>query len=157
MITATKVALLASVIFVAGAVTGGLISSRIASRSGAPPRPAAATAAAGNPSPATAEPRRKDRQGPRPPGLQRLDVLRRIEDNIPMDPQQRDRVRSLVADAERRIQREWEPVMPRVRSELRDLNRRIESELRPDQRARLDVVLGRRGTRRTNEAPASIR
>jgi hypothetical protein len=156
MITASKIALLASVIFAAGAVTGGLVSSRIASRPAATPLSPPAAAAHSDPSHA-AEPRRKDRQGPRTPGMQRLDVFRRIEDNIPMDPQQRDRVRALVSDAERRIHREWEPVMPRIRSELRDLNRRIESELRPDQRARLDSILGRRGNRRTNEAPAFVR
>lgn len=165
MIMAYKVVLLASAIFAAGALTGALVSSRLGSRdSGQMPGPAGASShgqGLAKPVPnldgSAAEPRRKDRGGPRQPGAQRLEFLRHLEEAIPMDPQQRDRIRSLVQESERRIQREWEPVMPRIRSELRDLNRSIESELRPDQRALMDAALGRRANRRSHDAPDSVR
>ena len=168
MISSVKIAALAAAIFASGALTGGLLSARLglgtprpadvpALDATAPPGPSRSRSQAPGAQAPLQEPRRKDRTGARMPGAQRIEVLRHLEENLPMDPSQRDRIRSLVNQAEQRIQREWEPVMPRVRAEIRDLNRRIDAELRPDQRARLDELLGRRGHRRTNEPPASVR
>lgn len=170
MITAWKISTAAAAIFAAGAVTGGLVSTRL----GLGQRPAlpstASTLSPGTlmpsePGPSSSapmsppDPRRKDRPppGPRLPGNQRLEVLRHLGDALPLDPAQRDRIRALVEESDRRIRRDWDPVYPRIQGELRDLRRRIAAELRPDQRARLDLLLDRKGNRRTNDVPPALR
>lgn len=174
MMAASKVAAMAAAIFTAGAITGGLVSSRLGlgqARTAAPapshergPAPSSTPSAipseASNTrpeAPPLPEARRKERPGPRPPGNQRMEILRHLEESIPLDPAQRDRIRNLVRESEQRIEAEWEPVMPRIRAEMRDLRRRIEMELRPDQRARMDALLGARGNRRTEEATPPLR
>lgn len=172
MTAAWKICSVAASIFAAGAITGGLISARLGL--GQPnafpsPAPAAASSATGaiettiDPSvPEPSGPRdnpRKDRTpaSPRPPGSQRLEVLRHLEDSLPLDPAQRDRIRSLVQQSDERIRRAWDPVYPRIQGELRDLRRRIAAELRPDQRAKLDALLDRRNNRRASDAPPALR
>ncbi len=171
MITACKIFGVAASIFAAGAITGGLVSARL----GLGQRPffqTRATAAAPTPTAIEASPeptpalpsfpwdnRRKERPptGPRPPGSQRMEVLRHLEDTVPLDPVQRDRIRSLVQQSDERIRRTWDPVYPQIQSELRDLRRRVAAELRPDQRAKLDALLDRRNGRRTSDTPAALR
>lgn len=172
MTAAWKIGSVAASIFAAGAITGGLVSARLGlGQPNAFPSPAPAVASSAtrtietnaDPGPAVpSAPRdnpRKDRSpaGPRPPGSQRLEVLRHLEDALPLDPDQRDRIRSLVQQSDERIRRAWDPVYPRIQGELRDLRRRIAAELRPDQRARLDALLDRRNNRRAIEAPPALR
>lgn len=167
MITSLKISVLAAAIFASGALTGGLVTARLGLGPSQPsaaqpgnmdgPETSATPPSHAAPHAPAQDARRKDRPGPRLPGGQRIEVLRRMEESIPLDPLQRDRIRALVQEAEQRMQRDWEAVLPRVRSEMRDLNRRIDAELRPEQRARLDALLGRRAGRRTNDAPSSLR
>lgn len=172
MITVWKICGVAASIFAAGAICGGLVSARLGlgpahaipipgTASASPSTGAtdthldAARALPGGP----ADHRRKDRlpNGPRPPGSQRMEVLRRLEEALPLDPVQRDRIRSLVQQSDERIRHAWNPVYPRIQGELRDLRRRIAAELRPDQRAALDALLDRKGNRRATEAPPALR
>ena len=90
-------------------------------------------------------------------GNQRLEVLRHLEDSLPLDPVQRERIRALVHESDQRIRREWDPVFPRIQGELRDLRRRIAAELRPEQRAKLDALLDRKANRRNDEPPPALR
>lgn len=170
MIIAWKICGVAASLFAAGAITGGLVSARLGlgQRLALPTLvPAAAPSgtleqnAERNPPVPSLPPdnRRKDRSanGPRPPGGQRMEVLRHLEDSLTLDPAQRDRIRSLVQQSDERIRREWDPVYPRIQGELRDLRRRVAAELRPEQRARLDALLDRRNNRRTGDAAPALR
>lgn len=170
MIIAWKICGVAASLFAAGAITGGLVSARLGlgQRLALPAlMPAAAPSgtleqnAERNPPVPSLPPdnRRKDRlaNGPRPPGGQRMEVLRHLEDSLTLDPAQRDRIRALVQQSDERIRREWDPVYPRIQGELRDLRRRVAAELRPEQRARLDALLDRRNNRRTSDAAPALR
>lgn len=170
MIIAWKICGVAASLFAAGAITGGLVSARLGlgQRLALPALvPAAAPSgtleqnAERNPPVPSLPPdnRRKDRSanGPRPPGGQRMEVLRHLEDSLTLDPAQRDRIRALVQQSDERIRREWDPVYPRIQGELRDLRRRVAAELRPEQRARLDALLDRRNNRRTSDAAPALR
>lgn len=108
--------------------------------------------------------RRPERVSGRPPGWQRFEALRRIEDQIQLSPEQKERIRGLVRESEQRLRKDWEPVVPRIQSEVRDLRRKIAAELNPDQVERFDELLERRegaapgkATRRSNSVPASVR
>lgn len=170
MIIAWRICGVAASLFAAGAITGGLVSARLGlgQRLALPALvPAAAPSgtleqnAERNPPVPSLPPdnRRKDRSanGPRPPGGQRMEVLRHLEDSLTLDPAQRDRIRALVQQSDERIRREWDPVYPRIQGELRDLRRRVAAELRPEQRARLDALLDRRNNRRTSDAAPALR
>lgn len=171
MIIAWKICGVAASLFAAGAITGGLVSARLGlgQRHPLPTVAPAAAAPTGtleqnaerNPPVPSLPPdnRRKDRSanGPRPPGVQRMEVLRHLEDSLPLDTAQRERIRSLVQQSDERIRREWDPVYPRIQGELRDLRRRIAAELRPEQRAKLDALLDRRNNRRTSDAAPALR
>jgi hypothetical protein len=171
MITTWKIAAVAAAIFAAGGITGGLVSTRLGL--GQRPAPQGTSPNAhdlqqstsenqpepSRPSPPPQDFRRKDRPpgGMRPPGNQRLEVLRHLEDSLPLDPAQRERIRALVHESDQRIRREWDPVYPRIQGELRDLRRRIAAELRPEQRVKLDALLDRKASRRNDEAPPALR
>jgi hypothetical protein len=171
MITTWKIAAVATAIFAAGGITGGLVSSRLGLGQRPAPQSVPATAQdlqqfipenraePSRPAPAPQDFRRKDRPpgGMRSPGNQRLEVLRHLEDSLPLDPVQRERIRALVHESDQRIRREWDPVYPRIQGELRDLRRRIAAELRPEQRAKLDALLDRKANRRNDEAPPALR
>lgn len=170
MIIAWRICGVAASLFAAGAITGGLVSARLGlgQRLALPALvPAAAPSgtleqnAERNPPVPSLPPdnRRKDRSanGPRPPGGQRMEVLRHLEDSLTLDPAQRDRIRALVQQSDERIRREWDPVYPRIQGELRDLRRRVAAELRPEQRSRLDALLDRRNNRRTSDAAPALR
>jgi hypothetical protein len=111
--------------------------------------------------------RRPERVSTRPPGWQRFEALRRLEDQIQLAPEQRDRIRSLIRDSEQRIRSDWEPLVPRIQTEIRELRRKISAELTPEQRERFDALFERReqnqtprevkGPRRTNSAPEALR
>ena len=108
--------------------------------------------------------RRSERAAVRPPGWQRFEALKRLEDQIQLAPDQKERIRTLVRESEQRIRSDWEPVVPRIQTEIRDLRRQIAAELNPEQRERFDQLLERRdstpstkGSRRTNTVPSSVR
>ncbi len=173
--TATlKIAGAAVLLFTAGVLTGSFGTSAFKSqnrpRSPRPPfstsfQPPSTPAVTGVSPPAgSSTNRRSERATVRPPGWQRFEALRRLEDQIRLDPEQKDRIRGLVRESEERIRTDWEPVVPRIQSEIRELRRKIAAELSPEQRERFDQLLERRdstpsskGSRRTNPGPANVR
>jgi len=150
----------ALLIFAAGVLTGSFTTTAFrAHRNPRPPRtqaiapatpgaPASATAPQPAPAPATLSGsptnRRAERVLGKPPGWQRLEALRRLEDQIQLTPEQRDRIRGLIRESEQRIRSDWEPVVPRIQAELRELRKRIAAELEPSQRERFEALFERR-------------
>jgi hypothetical protein len=175
-----KVTGAALLIFAAGVVTGSFTTATFktprrdrAQKVQAPPTPGPASLTeAVPPSPpalmaGSPTNRRPERVGTRPPGWQRFEALRRLEDQIQLAPEQRDRIRSLIRDSEQRIRSDWEPVVPRIQAEIRELRRKISAELTPEQRERFEALFERRESnqtpreskspRRTNSAPEVLR
>jgi len=175
-----KVTGAALLIFAAGVVTGSFTTATFkSSRRDTPPKVQTRATPRSSflpdvppPSPpalmaTTPTNRRPERVATRPPGWQRFEALRRLEDQIQLAPEQRDRIRLLIRDSEQRIRSDWEPLVPRIQAEIRELRRKISAELTPEQRERFDALLERRepnptlrevkGPRRTNGAPEAIR
>ncbi len=174
-----KVTGAALLIFAAGVVTGSFTTATFKAprrerpqKIQAPATPGPAIPEALPPSPpalmgGSPTNRRPERVSTRPPGWQRFEALRRLEDQIQLAPEQRDRIRSLIRDSEQRIRSDWEPLVPRIQTEIRELRRKISAELTPEQRERFDALFERRdqnqtprevkGPRRTNSAPEAIR
>jgi hypothetical protein len=175
-----KVTGAALLIFAAGVVTGSFTTATFKTprrdrpqKIQAPPTPGPTSITdAAPPSPpalmsGSPTNRRPERISTRPPGWQRFEALRRLEDQIQLAPEQRDRIRSLIRDSEQRIRSDWEPLVPRIQSEIRELRRKISAELTPEQRERFDALFERReqnqtpregkGPRRTNSAPEALR
>ncbi len=171
-----KITAAALLIFAAGVVTGSFTTT--AFRTNRTPRPARTQSAApatppslGAPQPAIAQAslsgspsnRRTERVLGKPPGWQRFEALRRLEDQIQLTPEQRDRIRGLIRESEQRIRSDWEPVVPRIQAEIRELRKRISAELDPAQRERFEALFERRerpdpakSPRRTNSAPEAV-
>lgn len=80
----------------------------------------------------------------RPPGWARLEVLRRLGDELRMTPEQRSRVEARLQESEQRLRRHWEPVAGRVQEEIRQLRQDIQRELTPEQWRRFDELVKRR-------------
>lgn len=171
-----KITAAALLIFAAGVVTGSFTTT--AFRANRTPRAARAQSptpatppSLGTPQAATAQAslsgsptnRRTERILGKPPGWQRFEALRRLEDQIQLTSEQRDRIRGLIRESEQRIRSDWEPLIPRIQAEIRELRKRISAELDPAQRERFEALFERRerpdptkNPRRTNSAPEAV-
>lgn len=171
-----KITAAALLIFAAGVVTGSFTTT--AFRSTRTPRALRAQSTASAPAPSLLAPlpptaqaslsaspsnRRTERVLGKPPGWQRFEALRRLEDQIQLTAEQRDRIRGLIRESELRIRSDWEPVVPRIQAEIRELRKRISAELDPAQRERFEALFERRerpdptkNPRRTNSAPEAV-
>lgn len=135
MIAPWKISGVALLLFAAGVLTGGLLLPRVFHPPhDHPPR--------GGPFPENR--RRNDKASARPPGWQRMEAIRRLEEQVQLRSDQQDRIRSLIRESEQRIRADWEPVAPRIQAEIRELRKRIDAELDPQQRQRFDALLERR-------------
>lgn len=139
MVSTWKITGAALLIFATGVFTGGVTvglanrAARLRSRPAAGPsesRPATP----GSPAPLSL----------RPPGWARLEVLRRMGDELRMTPEQRSRIEARIQESEQRLRRHWEPVAGRVQEEIRQLRQDIQRELTPEQWRRFDELVKRR-------------
>ena len=113
-----KVILAALLIFSTGLVTGSLVTARV--------RPAA-----------------------RPPvglpGLtQRIEMMRRMERQLDLSAEQRERIEAIFHDSHQRMKQLWEPLAPQVAEETRHVRDRIEAELTPAQKEKFEQLLKQR-------------
>ena len=142
--SAWKPILAALVIFAAGVVTGGLtVGLR---RPPAGPRWATS-----------------GQDVPRPWLTQRLagqqgDLFRRMERQLDLTPEQRQRIEAIVKESQERIRTLAEDLAPQTRGELRRMREKIREELTPEQRRKfekLDEGLRQReGLPRRGERPS---
>jgi len=130
-----KITGVALALFTAGLLTGALMAPRLF-------HPPHGSPSRGGPSPENR--RRNDKAGARLPGWQRLEAIRRLEEEVHLRRDQQDRIRALIRESDERIRADWEPVAPRIQSEIRELRKRIDAELDPEQRQRFNTLLERR-------------
>ena len=126
MVNYWKVILATMVIFGAGVVTGGLLVRQTqrtrAYYPGLNPainRPATTVTAGGL----------------------RLDFLRRMERELNLSAEQRERVDLILRESQERTRNLMEPVQPRIRAEIQRTKEEFRAALRPDQRARFEELL----------------
>jgi hypothetical protein len=130
-----KAIVAALLIFVAGAVSGGLAGHLYRAKSQKPPRALFL-------------------RGPAAPWLaQRLELLRRLEHKLNLTPAQCQRINRALHESQERIRELWQPVAPQAEEEMRQLHRRIEAELTPGQREQFKRLLKRRPPRPPAEQP----
>jgi len=141
-----KVILATLVIFGAGVLTGGLLVNYAVHTN------LVLTAVKTNPLPA---------QQAVVPWLQRArELLRRMDRDLDLTPEQHQRIEKLVADSAERTRRLWEPIAPPMQRELQRLHRDIREELTPDQRKKFELITRPRAGQPkarlgTNQSPAA--
>jgi Spy/CpxP family protein refolding chaperone len=120
-----KVILATLVIFGAGIVTGGLAGKRIE----APPPPF------------------------HRPGMQRVEVLRRMEKRLDLNLEQRQRIEQILCDSQERMSKLWEQVGPKMREEFHLVNKRISEELTPEQKKKFEELIKEQRSKHRPEEP----
>ena len=122
---AWKPILAALVIFAAGVVTGGLtVQIR-------QPRPAL--------NPGGNAPIRKVPAMPREAQLRELS--RRMQAELDLAPEQRDRIEAIVRDSQERMKAVRDEVGKKIGEEFREMRQKIRSELKPDQRKKFAEIM----------------
>jgi Spy/CpxP family protein refolding chaperone len=121
-----KVILATIVIFVAGAVTGSLLVRN------------ATLSKASQPAPAQTPPRPFV---PSPPGLVRVEFLRRAERELRLTRDQREQIDKLISASQERTRKLMEPVQPKIREELQQTKDQFVAVLTPEQRVRFEELL----------------
>ena len=112
------------VIFITGVVTGGLLvrfaEQRPEGNRAAPPRP--------SPPPGS-------------PGWVRIDFLRKMQRELDLTADQRQRIDKLLKESQERTKKLMEPVAPSLRAEVQRTKEEFRDVLTPEQRARFDELL----------------
>lgn len=125
-----KVILATMVIFGTGVVTGALLvrqSQRVAAL--VPPPGAALSREVG--------------AGNSPAAGSRLELLRRLQRELSLTPEQRERVDLLLKESQERSRKIMEPVNPAVRAEVQRTKEAFRELLTPEQQARFDEAFKR--------------
>ena len=140
-----KVILATLVIFVAGVVTGGLLVSYAdrAQQKGrhAPPRENARLPANSNRSAFGSQTRLPNPlQNRMPRGLSK-EFLQKLDSEVRLTPDQRERIEAIIADGQVRNKELWERVAPEIRREIAETQKRIREELTPEQRVRFEELM----------------
>jgi Spy/CpxP family protein refolding chaperone len=112
------------VIFGTGVVTGGLLV-----RHASPAAPSRSVPAAQRP------PQNFS------PGGMRIELLRRMERDLDLTPQQRAQVDKLLKESQERTRKIMEPVAPQMVAELQQAREQFRAVLTPGQQARFDQLL----------------
>lgn len=136
-----KVILATLVIFVAGVLTGAVIS-RLSDR----PRHALFPfhAPGFNPSPTVSSNREPRLTMPfsRPPGRSLgKDFLARLERELKLDAGQRRRVEQILEESQKRNKVIWEQIAPELREEMKRSREQIREVLTPEQQKRMDELM----------------
>jgi Spy/CpxP family protein refolding chaperone len=121
-----KVIFATLVIFITGLVTGGLLV-RYTER-----------AEANHPEhgPAPAHP-----AGPGSAGGVRLDLLRRMQKELDLSPDQRQRIDKLLKESQERTKKLMEPIAPELHAEVQRTKNEFRAVLTPEQQPRFDELL----------------
>lgn len=118
-----KLILSTLVIFGAGVVTGGLLVSH-ALQSNAPQAVAFRTnGVPGNPWHA-----------------QSRELLRRIDRQLSLSHEQKERIEKIIAESQERTRSLWKPIAPQMGKEMQSVRDSIREELSPEQRRRFDEL-----------------
>jgi Spy/CpxP family protein refolding chaperone len=147
-----RVILATLVIFVAGVVTGGLLVS-YADRAQQKnrrfqPRENVRLPANANPSPFGGPRDARESQSRLPNPLQNrmprgvsMEFLQKLDSEVRLTSEQRERIEKIIADGQLRNKELWERVAPEMRREMAETQKRIREELTPEQRARFEELM----------------
>ncbi|MCX8090400.1 MAG: hypothetical protein N3I86_05610 [Verrucomicrobiae bacterium] len=152
-----KVILATLVIFAAGVVTGGLLVNYVERDRPKAPRP---TLRPGALRPAETRPAvgvRPDEPA-RPPGPAgyiprglRLDLLERLQREVRLTPEQRERIEKILTEGQEKNRQLWERIQPEIRREIQQTHDRIRAVLNPEQREKFEELMKQRAPRKGDE------
>jgi Spy/CpxP family protein refolding chaperone len=114
------------VIFVTGVVTGGLLVHRVGHIRSVRPLHGGNVA--------------RQAQPPSPGGL-RLDLLRRMQQELNLTPAQRERIDKIIHQGQEHTRKITEPVRPQLQAEVQQVMQAFRDALTPEQQARFDQLL----------------
>lgn len=130
-----KVLLATLVIFGSGVATGALLLKAAASADSKAP---------------VAEPKTAARALP----LQRMDFLRRMETNLDLSLQQKERLEKIMRQSQERTKPLWDQIAPQMSAEMQRLREEMRRELVPGQQARFEQLLAQHPPRKTQDSNA---
>ena len=123
-----KAILAALVIFGAGLVTGA-VWTKVSGNT--------------NPHPISAVPARPN--GVRPAlgmeHLRKVELMMRVQKDLNLTPEQRERIEKIIGDGQQRIRELWDQVAPDIKDELDDVKAKLCKELTPEQKATFDDLM----------------
>jgi hypothetical protein len=132
-VNAWKPILAALVIFAAGVVTGGL-TVKLRQPSRMPHRVTPAKPVS-----------------PLPRETQLRELSRRLQKELDLTPEQRERVEAIIHDSQERMKAFWDLVGPKVREEFREMRQRIRGELAAGQRKKFEEIMKQNDERSRRE------
>jgi hypothetical protein len=144
-----KVILATLVIFGAGVVTGGLLVNY-----------AVRSNVAANPAPiVAANPQQRPFGIPAltPWQLRNRDLVRKMERDLGLTPEQRDKIGKIISDSQERTRALWKPIAPQMNRELQHVHALIRDELTADQQTKFDEMTKPRGPKRSDDSFAPNR
>jgi hypothetical protein len=74
-------------------------------------------------------------------GVMRIEFLRRIERELNLSPEQKQKVDAILSDGQERTRQIMEPLTPQIRQELNKALAEFRAELTPPQQARFDEMI----------------
>jgi Spy/CpxP family protein refolding chaperone len=144
-----KVILAALVIFGSGVITGGLLVK--------------------NTLPQKTSIKRKEPNAPTPWIAQRLEFHKRIEKELDLQPEQKQKIEQVFRESQDRMKPLWEKISPQLHEEIARVQDEIRTQLSPEQGKKFDELLKarprkqektsdekRRRKKETNSPPASV-
>ena len=132
----------AIVIFGAGVVTGGTLLWRLHSNSLATSRPTAESASSGQFS---------------SPGGMRWEFLRRVQRELDLTPEQRERIDKILKESQERTRKLMEPIAPEFHAESKRTKEEFRAVLTPEQQVRFDELLKLQHRPREERHQSSLR
>jgi hypothetical protein len=138
-----KVILATLVIFVAGVLTGAIVT-RFAAR---PPHPLLRFREPETKAPVLVSSNREPRLTlpfSRPParGLSK-EFLARLDEELKLAPEQHRRIDKILEESQKRNKQLWETIAPELREEMKHTREQIREVLTPEQRKRMDELMKR--------------
>jgi len=88
---------------------------------------------------------------PGPPGIMRLDLLRRMERDLDLRPDQRERVDKILKEGQERTKEIMEPIEPDLHEVVQQAREQFLAVLTPEQRTRFDALLKQQQQQRAKE------
>lgn len=96
------------------------------------------------------------------PGNMRLEFLHRVQRDLDLTPEQRERIDKILKDSQDRTRKMMAPVLPGLREEFQRTKEEFRDVLTPEQRVRFDELFrhqqrprGRRGGAPAEQAPGT--
>jgi hypothetical protein len=132
-VNAWKVILSTLVIFIAGVVTGGLLVTYALQVKQNRPKP----------------PNSASFQGANPWAIRNRELLRRMDRELELTPEQHAHIETIIATSEERTRYLWKPILPQMNKEMQLVRGEIRDQLNPDQQKKFDgLAKMRQGQRR---------